>query len=88
MILFFIVLKETVLLSFTDNATRQLRGTVRDIFDGAKKKFKRCSCKRSGEKSPIMLKPDGKGPLFANKEAVDMFVRSFMECVSSFKYPH
>ena len=68
--------------SFTDKAALQLKKYASDCFDLFKKKFKQTSVQR-GKLAPMMLNPEGKDMLFPNKKSIDLFVRCFMECVST-----
>ena len=69
--------------SFTDGAVRQLKRYCRNTLDLVKKKFRQCSMHR-GRLSPLLLSPNGVDSFFPNQTTMDMFVHSFLECVSDY----
>lgn len=70
------------MLSFTDGAPRQLRRFTKDSIELIKKKIKQCTVQK-GKVAPLLFGPNGSGDgLFPNEHTVDIFVNSFLECVS------
>ena len=72
-----------LLRSFTDGAVKQLKRYTRNTLDLVKKKFRQCAMQR-GRLSPLLLSPNGVDALFPNQTTIDIFVHSFLECVSDF----
>jgi hypothetical protein len=70
-------------LSLADDAVKQLKRYYRNTLDLLKKKFRQCAMQQ-GRLFPLLLSLNGVDAFFPNQATIDMFVHSFMECVSDF----